>query len=182
MTPSPSITICGLSERQAQVWLAIAEGKTSKEIAEELNINPRTEETYREYVSKKLGLKGKVRLARAALSLGLVKVEPAPANAPIPLLTEAVNKVLQRITQGLSYEETAKALKISKGTVACHVLTIYETLGCKHDEVSMLRSAIAYGLTELPRETPNWSGPPVVLPISVPPVAIDNFIAAAVGK
>jgi len=51
-----------LSDREYQVMLRIASGKTTKEIADELSLSPKTVSTYRLRLSQKMGLAGEAEL------------------------------------------------------------------------------------------------------------------------
>lgn len=51
-----------LSDREYQVMLRIASGKTTKEIANELSLSPKTVSTYRLRLSQKMGLTGEAEL------------------------------------------------------------------------------------------------------------------------
>lgn len=56
-----------LSSPEYSVLLRIAESKTSGQIAEELNLSPRTVEKHRLHIGQKLGLRGSYSLLRYAL-------------------------------------------------------------------------------------------------------------------
>jgi DNA-binding NarL/FixJ family response regulator len=61
-----------LSRRELQVLIAIAEGKTNKQIADRLGISVRTVETHRENLMRKLGVQGAAAITRWAITQGLV--------------------------------------------------------------------------------------------------------------
>jgi DNA-binding NarL/FixJ family response regulator len=61
-----------LTPREAQVLSLIADGHTSREIAEALVISPRTVERHREKLLKKLNLRNRVELTRYALRMQLL--------------------------------------------------------------------------------------------------------------
>lgn len=61
-----------LSDREYQVMTMIAEGKTPKEIAEELFLSVKTVSTYRARILEKMQLKNNAELMRYALREGLV--------------------------------------------------------------------------------------------------------------
>ena len=61
-----------LSPREVEVLRLIALGHTSVEIAERLHLSPRTIETHRAHIHKKLGLKTRAELVRYALRRGLI--------------------------------------------------------------------------------------------------------------
>ena len=62
-----------LTEREQEVLLWIARGRTNREIADELDISPRTVETHRERVMSKLGIRTVAGLTRLVLEMGLDK-------------------------------------------------------------------------------------------------------------
>jgi DNA-binding NarL/FixJ family response regulator len=64
-----------LTPREQQIMRLLAEGCSSKEIAEELNISPKTVENHRANIMNKLGLHGTVELVRYAARLGLIDVD-----------------------------------------------------------------------------------------------------------
>jgi len=61
-----------LSQREVEVLRLIALGHTSVEIANRLHLSPRTIETHRAHIHKKLGLKTRAELVRYALRRGLI--------------------------------------------------------------------------------------------------------------
>lgn len=64
--------VAHLSTREREVLVQIARGATSKEIAQRLGISPRTVESHREAVGRKLGVRGVAALTRIAIDEGLV--------------------------------------------------------------------------------------------------------------
>lgn len=62
----------GLSDRERQVLKLVAEGKTSRQIAEELFLSVNTVQTHRAHIMEKLGLHNRTDLIRYALRKGLV--------------------------------------------------------------------------------------------------------------
>jgi len=71
--------IAQLSAREREVLVEIAKGATSKEIAGRLGISPRTVESHREALTRKLGIRGVAGLTRLAIDLGLI-IESAGAG------------------------------------------------------------------------------------------------------
>src|SRR5437588_3142720 len=61
-----------LSERELQVLKLVAEGFSSREIAERIFVGVKTVETYRGRFAEKLGLKSRADLVRYALDAGLL--------------------------------------------------------------------------------------------------------------
>jgi two-component system response regulator NreC len=62
----------GLTTREREVLTLIASGKTNKEIGVDLGISPRTVESHRESLVKKLGIRTVAELTRFAIGSGLV--------------------------------------------------------------------------------------------------------------
>ena len=62
-----------LSSREQEVLALTAEGYSSREIGKKLFISPKTVDTYRSRIMKKLGLNHRSELVRFALRVGLLK-------------------------------------------------------------------------------------------------------------
>ena len=62
-----------LSERERQVLILTAEGKTMREISELLHISAKTVDFHRNRISEKLGIRGRVELTRYAINQGLIR-------------------------------------------------------------------------------------------------------------
>ncbi|NPC95992.1 response regulator transcription factor [Nocardioides sp. zg-DK7169] len=62
-----------LTEREDQVLKLIAEGSSSREIAEALVISPRTVERHRANILAKLGMRDRTQLTRYAIRAGLIE-------------------------------------------------------------------------------------------------------------
>ena len=67
----------GLSPRESEVLLVLAEGRTNREIAERLFISERTVAVHVRRILAKLGVAGRVEAAGLAIRLGLVPEEPS---------------------------------------------------------------------------------------------------------
>jgi DNA-binding NarL/FixJ family response regulator len=65
-----------LSEREREVLVQIAEGKSNKEIAAKLGIGVRTIETHRERIMRKLEIHSVAGLTKFAISHSLIPLEP----------------------------------------------------------------------------------------------------------
>jgi len=68
-----------LSPRELQVMRLVAEGRTSKEVAEMLGLGLQTVRSYRKSLMKKLGVKNVAALTQIALAAGLT---PLPKRRP----------------------------------------------------------------------------------------------------
>jgi DNA-binding CsgD family transcriptional regulator len=62
----------GLTAREVEVVRLIADGYTSKEIAETLCISPKTVDAHRGHIFRKVGVNDRVGLTRYAIRRGLV--------------------------------------------------------------------------------------------------------------
>ena len=65
----------GLTAREVEVLTLIAEGRTSREIAEELVISAKTVDRHRENIMNKLDLHSRVELVKYAIKRGLIQPE-----------------------------------------------------------------------------------------------------------
>jgi DNA-binding NarL/FixJ family response regulator len=68
--------VASLTARERDVLVEIARGGTNKQIARRLGISPRTVESHREALMKKLELKGVASLTRFAIDSGLLGDKP----------------------------------------------------------------------------------------------------------
>lgn len=71
-SPKPALPHTRLSERELEIFKAIARGQTVKEIAGDLGISDKTVATYLARIREKTGLGSHVEIARYALQNGLV--------------------------------------------------------------------------------------------------------------
>ena len=69
-----------LSERELQVLKLVAEGFSSREIAEQILVGTKTVETYRGRFAEKLGLTSRADMVRYALEIGLLSPEKFSAS------------------------------------------------------------------------------------------------------
>ena len=79
----PHAGLPALSDREREVLIAIARGESGAAIAARLGVSPKTLETYRSRLGKKLGLVKRSDLVRAAIDLGLLqRSDDAPELSP----------------------------------------------------------------------------------------------------
>lgn len=71
-----------LTPREREVLALVAEGRTSREIADDFGISPRTVETHRESIMKKLEIRTVAGLTRFALEAGIVGNDSPSPRAP----------------------------------------------------------------------------------------------------
>lgn len=67
-----------LSEREHEVLILVARGHTAAEIAQQLNLSPKTVETYRARAMEKLHLRSRAALVQFALARDLLADTPTP--------------------------------------------------------------------------------------------------------
>jgi len=72
-----------LSERERDVLARIAEGRSNKEIACDLDIGVRTVETHRERIMQKLNIHSVAGLTKFAITNGLAGLDSAPGRKPL---------------------------------------------------------------------------------------------------
>jgi DNA-binding NarL/FixJ family response regulator len=63
-----------LTDREKQVFRLVAEGRSNKEVAEDLGISVKTAMSHREHVMQKLDLHNRTELVRLALKLGVIRI------------------------------------------------------------------------------------------------------------
>jgi DNA-binding NarL/FixJ family response regulator len=71
-SPAPPADAFGLSPRENEVLLVLAEGRTNREIADRLFISERTVGVHVRKILAKLGVSGRVEAASVAIRLGMV--------------------------------------------------------------------------------------------------------------
>jgi DNA-binding NarL/FixJ family response regulator len=75
LVSSPSDqTLEALTPREREILQLIAEGNTTKEIADKLGISARTADVHRTHIMQKLNVHNVAGLTRAAIAYGLIKV------------------------------------------------------------------------------------------------------------
>lgn len=67
-----------LTTREREILHLVAEGRTSAEIAQQLSISPRTAETHRANILRKLSLRSPADVVRYALRRGILPMEGGP--------------------------------------------------------------------------------------------------------
>jgi RNA polymerase sigma factor (sigma-70 family) len=64
-----------LSSREREILRLVAEGKTSREIAERLSLSPKTVDTYRSRLMRKIGVENLVALVKFAIRHEIISLE-----------------------------------------------------------------------------------------------------------
>jgi DNA-binding NarL/FixJ family response regulator len=75
-TTPPTEAMTRLTERERQVLQLIAEGRTTKQIAEKIGISPKTVDTHRQQIMRKLDLHSVAELTKYAVREGITSLEP----------------------------------------------------------------------------------------------------------
>jgi DNA-binding NarL/FixJ family response regulator len=70
-----------LTRRQREVLQLVAEGKTMKEVAAELNISTRTAESYKYHLMDALSIRTNAELVQYAVKIGLITLKPLDSAA-----------------------------------------------------------------------------------------------------
>ena len=78
-TKSSRRVIPRLTTRERQVLNLVANGYTSRQIGEKLGISPRTAETHRVNIGRRLGIRNVAQMVRYAIENDL---SPAPKRSP----------------------------------------------------------------------------------------------------
>ena len=74
----PSRATVGLSPREREVLCLLGRGHANTEIAEKLDVSPKTVATYRARIGEKLGLKTTADFVRYATDTGLLGISDPP--------------------------------------------------------------------------------------------------------
>jgi DNA-binding NarL/FixJ family response regulator len=74
--PSTGGPYDALTDREKQVFKLIAEGKSSKEVAQVLDISVKTAMSHREHLMQKLDVHNRAELVRMAVRLHVLEAEP----------------------------------------------------------------------------------------------------------
>lgn len=75
LTPQGDSPFGSLSERELQIMLMITKGSKVTEISEQLNLSPKTVNSYRYRMFSKLNISGDVELTHLAIRHGLCNAE-----------------------------------------------------------------------------------------------------------
>ena len=70
------VNLGGLSDREREVLVLVADGMTSSKIADRLFLSPHTVQTHRDHIMTKLNLHSRVELTKYAIRKGLIQLEP----------------------------------------------------------------------------------------------------------
>lgn len=76
LDPQTENPFSSLSERELQIMLMITKGQKVNEISEQLNLSPKTVNSYRYRMFSKLNISGDVELTHLAIRHGLFNAEP----------------------------------------------------------------------------------------------------------
>ncbi|MEO6532039.1 MAG: LuxR C-terminal-related transcriptional regulator, partial [Pseudolysinimonas sp.] len=122
LPPAPGSDWNGLSERERDIALMVAEGLTNREIGQELFLS---EHTVRAHVSRVLAAFGAA--SRFAVAARVAELFPvAESSLPdLAKLTPRQSAVAERIAHGLGNAEIGRDLELSVKTVEKHIGEIF---------------------------------------------------------
>ena len=69
------VVVTGFSKREIEVLRLLASGKTSREVAEQLELSRRTVDNHAGRFYKKLGVSNRVQAVRRAVELGILSID-----------------------------------------------------------------------------------------------------------
>ncbi len=117
-----------LTPREHQVMNLVAYGKTDEQIAQQLELSPRTIATYVHTACQKLKARNRtIAAVQYLLHYGLPEREH---DSPLPSepLTQQEQRVIILTIQGQTDKEIAEQLGLSQATVGQHLVTIRRKL------------------------------------------------------
>jgi DNA-binding NarL/FixJ family response regulator len=120
LRPAPGSEWAGLSERERDIALMVAEGLANREIAADLHLS---EHTVRSHVSRVLAAFGAA--SRFAVAARVAELFPEPGGAPAAALTPRQHAVAEHIARGAGNAEIGGELGLSVKTVEKHVGEIF---------------------------------------------------------
>ena len=120
LRPTAGSEWAGLSERERDIALMVAEGLGNREIAADLHLS---EHTVRAHVSRVLAAFGAA--SRFAVAARVAELFPDPAAAPVTALTPRQAAVAEHIARGAGNAEIGGDLGLSIKTVEKHIGEIF---------------------------------------------------------
>jgi DNA-binding NarL/FixJ family response regulator len=138
-----------LTEREIEVLTMVSTGLTAPEIANRLEIGPRSVENHKRRIYAKLGASNQAAAVGAVAPLGILDVQPREAldarQASLPVLSRRETEILHLSANGASVRQMASTLGIAPKTVETQLSLLYRKLGV-HNRASALAVARAHGL------------------------------------
>jgi DNA-binding CsgD family transcriptional regulator len=123
--PSPDAS-ARLTEREREVLRRLADGQSTRQIANGMAITPSTARTHAHNVLVKLGVRSRVEAAAIAIAIAHVRTPEPGAYAA---LTPREREVLSCMIEGLTRAAIAERLCLSPHTVRTHARNILAKLG-----------------------------------------------------
>ena len=140
---SVQVLLALLTPSQTRVLQLIANGLSSKEAAEKLQVSKRTVDSHLKEVHERLVTSNRVEAIMIATQLGLISFAPwwsGWGELRTPQLTVTELEVLKGILTGQSSAEIARTRSVSKRTVEFHMSKMRDKFGC-HNQIALIRAA-----------------------------------------
>ncbi len=146
-----------LTEREVEVLAMVGSGLTAPEIADRLDIAPRSVENHKRRIYAKLGAHSQAAAVGAIAPLGILDARPTAAIgvrlAAIPGLSRREYEILKLSSDGASVRQMATTLGVAPKTVEAQLSLLYRKLNV-HNRAQALAVARAHGLIPEAHEIP----------------------------
>lgn len=153
---SPATPTSEPTSRELQLLIRIANGDTSNDIAQDLDIDPRTVDARVAEVGRKLGARNRPSIVFAAVRDGHLELAaPDTRGTAVPHLSDRETDVLTRVANGDTSKDIARARGLSSTAVDEYLVRISSKLRV-HNRAAMVAVALRRGL--LPGLSPRRLG------------------------
>ncbi len=146
-----------LTEREVEVLAMVGCGLTAPEIADRLDIAPRSVENHKRRIYAKLGAHSQAAAVGVIAPLGILDARPNPAVenrlSPVPGLSRREFEILRLSAHGSSVRQMATVLGVAPKTVEAQLSLLYRKLNV-HNRAQALAVARAHGLIPETQEFP----------------------------
>jgi DNA-binding CsgD family transcriptional regulator len=147
-----------LTEREVEVMAMVGSGLTAPEIADRLDIAPRSVENHKRRIYAKLGAHSQAAAVGAIAPLGMLDTRPnAVTDARLgasPGLSRREYEILKLSSHGSSVRQMATSLGVAPKTVEAQLSLLYRKLNV-HNRAQALTVARAHGLIPEGTEVPS---------------------------
>ncbi|WP_203908596.1 response regulator transcription factor [Rhizocola hellebori] len=138
-----------LTEREVEVLAMVGSGLTAPEIADRLDIAPRSVENHKRRIYAKLGTHSQAAAVGAIAPLGILDARPNSVAdsrlAAIPGLSRREYEILKLSSHGSSVRQMATTFGVAPKTVEAQLSLLYRKLNV-HNRAQALAVARAHGL------------------------------------